>query len=330
MNVLVTGSSGFIGGAICRELVSRGERVRAFHRPGSNTLLLDDLPVEHHIGDLNDPSSLLNPMKGVSVVIHCAAQMGNTTDWKHFFNVTVRGTQAVLDIAREEKVKRFIHTSSVAALGVPEPGIKGSDASLLSETHTWNYSPKLWQYGYAKYLAEMEVQRAVALGLDAVIVNPTSVFGGGDVLRNESSVIRLVADRGLNLCAQGGMNVVHIHDVVVGHLSALEHGLRGERYIIGGENISHAAFFHTILSLTGKSRRLIILPPPLVKLVRRLFFITSRLLHLDINPGILNLAGYYFYYDLEKSQRQLRLSTPLDAKQAVIDASQWFKEHTLP
>ena len=330
MKILITGSTGFIGSAICRELVSRGEQVIAFHRSGSNTIPLNDLTIEHRIGDLNDAASLNNAVKGVDAVIHCAAQLGSSTDWRQFYNVTVRGTSALLDAARAVKVKRFIHTSSVAALGVPERGYKYNSRSLLTETHTWNFPPQRWQYGYAKYLAELEVQRAVAMGLDAVIVNPSSVFGPGDVLRLQSSVVRMVTERGLRLSAPGGMNVVHIHDVVLGHLAALEHGLCGERYILGGENLSHDRFIQLILESAGLSTRIITLSLPLVKLIQKLFFLTSRILHLSINPGILNLAGYYFYYALEKSIKQLGLPSPSNAKQTIADATQWFKEHPAP
>jgi len=330
LKILVTGSTGFIGSAICRELVARGEQVTAFHRSGSNTRPLDDLTIEHRIGDLNDPASLINAVKGVDAVIHCAAQLGSSTDWRRFYDVTVRGTRALLDAARAAKVRRFVHTSSVAALGVPERGFRNYSLSLLTETHTWNFPPQRWQYGYAKYLAELEVQRAVALGLDAVIVNPSSVFGPGDVLRVQTSVIRMVTEHGLRLSAPGGMNVVHIRDVVLGHLAALEHGLRGERYILGGENLPHDQFIRYILESAGLSTRIITLSLPLMKLMRKLFFLTSRILHLSINPGILNLAGYYFYYDLEKSHKQLGLPSPSSARQAITDATQWFKEQPAP
>jgi dihydroflavonol-4-reductase len=327
LKILVTGATGFIGGAICQALTAQGDQVRVFHRATSNTSLLDDLAVEHYIGDLNDPPSFNNAFKGVDAVIHCAAQLGSTSDWQRFYAVTVRGTRAVLDAAREARVRRFVHTSSVAALGVPESGPLRNNHTPISETHTWNFDPHRWQYGYAKYLAELEVQRAVTLGLDAVIVNPSSVFGPGDILRSRNSVIRMVAERGLRLSAPGGMNVVHIHDVVLGHLAALQHGRRGERYILGGENIPHERFFCSILDAAGIHARLINLPLPLVRLMQKLFFLFSGLLHLDINPGILNLAGYYFYYDLEKSMRQLHLPAPLSMQRAVSDANQWFKEH---
>ncbi len=328
MKILVTGSTGFIGNALCHELVACGEQVIAFHRPSSNIKPLDDLTIEHRIGDLNDPDSIHKAVKGVQAVIHCAAQLGSSTDWKRYYNVTVRGTRTLLDAARVAKVRRFIHTSSVAALGVPEHGYRNSSRSLLTETHTWNFHPRRWVYGYAKYLAELEVQRAVAMGLDAIIVNPSSVFGPGDVLRAKNSVLRMVAEQGMRLSAPGGMNVVHIRDVVQGHLAALEKGIRGERYILGGENLTHDRFIKTIQNVAGISTRIISLPLPLVVLVRKLFFLTSHILHLSINPGILNLAGFYFYYDLEKSCKQLGLPESMSARQAITDAYKWFKEYS--
>jgi dihydroflavonol-4-reductase len=328
LKILVTGSTGFIGNALCHELAACGEQVIAFHRPTSNTSPLDDLNIEHRIGDLKDPASINKAVKGIHALIHCAAQLGKPTEWQQYYDVSVRGTRTLLNAARAANVRRFIHTSSVAALGVPERGVDGVSPTFLTETHTWNFSPRRWVYGYAKYLAELEVQRAVALGLDAVIVNPSTVFGPGDVLRAKSSIIRMVSEQGLRLSAPGGMNVVHIRDVIRGHLSALEYGLRGERYILGGENITHDLFIQTIQNVACISSKIISLPLPFVNLVRRLFFLTSRILHLDINPGILNLAGFYFYYNLEKSQKYLRLPAPLNARQAITDACHWFKEYS--
>ena len=329
MKILVTGATGFIGGAICRELIARGDHVRAFRRASSNTSLLDDLPVEHQIGDLGDPPSLRQAVEGMDAIIHCAAQLGSHGNWQSYHTVTIQGTRAILEAALKARVKRFIHTSSVAALGVPEVGPSPRYIPLLSENHTWNFDPQRWPYGYAKYLAELEVQRAVALGLDAVILNPSSVFGAGDLLRNRSSIIRMVAERGLRLSTAGGMNVVHIHDVVLGHLAALDKGHQGERFILGGENIPHDRFMRLIMESAGIHAKLIKLPLSLVNLMRNLSGSASKLFHFDINPGILNLAGFHFYYDLEKSRRELGLPPPLGARQAVTDAFLWFKERPI-
>ena len=113
-------------------------------------------------------------MQGIEVVFHTAALLGGDEAAGRMYPVTVEGTRAVLLAARQAGVRRLVHTSSVAALGVPEKGLKY--VLPMDENHSWNFYPEYWPYGYAKYLAEMEVQKAVALGLDAVIVNPSIVF----------------------------------------------------------------------------------------------------------------------------------------------------------
>ena len=118
-NVLVTGSTGFIGGALCAELVLSGYSVRAFHRASSNPYLLKGLPVEHAIGDLSTPKSLTSSMKGIDVVFHAAALLGPTNNPDEHYRVTVAGTQTVMNAALQNKVQRVIHTSSIAALGIP-------------------------------------------------------------------------------------------------------------------------------------------------------------------------------------------------------------------
>ena len=197
MKILVTGSTGFIGAALCRALVMRGHSVRAFHRPTSNLLLLNDLPVEHVLGDMTQPETIQAAMQGMEAVFHTAATLGGGgRDLAgRMYTVTVEGTRTILRFAREAGVQRVVLTSSVAALGVPERfphGEMHAPVPVMNENHTWNLRPDYWPYGYAKYLAELEVQRAVAGGQDAVIVNPTVVFGAGDIY---SAPNRLEASR---------------------------------------------------------------------------------------------------------------------------------------
>ncbi len=235
MKILVTGSTGFIGGALCQALVAQGgHSVRAFHRVNSSLRLLEGLPVEHAIGDLTQPATLTAAMEGIEAVFHAAAWMGDSEPGR-LYAVTVEGTRAVLRAARQAGVRRLVHTSSVAALGVPPP----HRVTLMDETHTWNIRPEQYPYGYAKYLAELEIQKEVAQGLDAVIVNPALVLGAGDIHRGSTSILLKVAQRKVGVTMEGGLNVVHIQDVVNGHLKALECGQTGERYILGGQNLSY-------------------------------------------------------------------------------------------
>jgi dihydroflavonol-4-reductase len=320
MRVLVTGSTGFVGGALCRALLAQGHQVRAFHRPGSALRLLEGLPVEHALGDLTQPETLLPAMQGIEVVFHAAAQLGGKGPLAQFLAVTAQGTRALLQAAQAAGVRRVVHTSSVAALGVPEVGpVKG--VGLLDELHTWNYPPERWRYGYAKYQAELEVQRAVAMGMDVVIVNPSIVFGPGDIYRAQSSLVVVQARHPIPVSLPGGSNVVHLDDVVAGHLAALERGRTGERYILGGENLSHTALLRLAADVTGTRAARVVLPVWTAKLLAHL----QPVLHLPIGADELGLAGYQFYYDTGKARRELGLAAPVPARRALQDAYDWFK-----
>ena len=294
----------------------------AFHRPTSALRLLEDLPVEHAIGDLTQPATIQAAMNEVEVVFHAGALLGTAQPGRSYA-VTVEGTQSVLQAARVAGVRRVVHTSSVAALGVPEPG-RRNGRGLLNENHSWNYRPDHWPYGYAKYLAEQEVQRAVSQGQDVVIVNPSIVFGAGDIYRQSSSPVVQVARQKIPFITEAGLNVVHLEDVVAGHLAALEKGKRGERYILGGENLTVEALVSLIADLAGVPAPGMILPPGLVRFLSRALGAAQSFLHLPVGVSELRLAGYYFYYETKKAQRELGLGQPKPARQALADALDWF------
>jgi dihydroflavonol-4-reductase len=325
MNILVTGSTGFIGGKLCQALVAKGHNVRAFHRPSSSLRLLDGLPVEHALGDLTHPETISAAMEGVEAVFHAAALLGSE-DSGRLYSVTVEGTRAVLQAALNAGVRWLVHTSSVAALGVPETGRNGHFP--IDENHAWNFRPDYWSYGYAKYLAEMEVQKAVAAGLDAVIVNPSIVLGPGDVYRQTSSIIMQTARRRLPALVVGGLNAVHIDDVVNGHIAALERGRRGERYILGGENLSITEFIQKIAAITGAPTPALVLPGSVARLLTGPFRLAGAVLDLPISYQTLYLAGYYFYYDTGRAREILGLAPPIPVDQAITEAYDWFMEKT--
>ena len=221
MIALVTGSTGFIGAQLCRTLCEQGIQVRAFHRSSSNTLLLDGLPVEHVIGDITQPETYTSSLKNIDVLFHTAAVLNSREGVEKLTAINVSSTKMLLQAALKQGVKRVVYTSSVASLGVPEQRSRhGKPHPLLNESHTWNFIPGHWQYGYSKYLAEMEVQYAVSQGLDAVIVNPSVVMGEGNINRLTNSPIVLVANRRLPVTVPAGMNIVHVKDVTWGHILA--------------------------------------------------------------------------------------------------------------
>ncbi|NPV77863.1 MAG: NAD-dependent epimerase/dehydratase family protein [Anaerolineae bacterium] len=326
MNILVTGSTGFIGAALVRRLAQEGHAVRAFHRPTSSQRLLEGLEVEHVLGDLTQPETLEKAMEGIEVVFHAAAALSGRDDPGRLYAVTVEGTRALLRAARAAGVRRVVHTSSVAALGVPERAGKGQNPILLDENHSWNYRPERWPYGYAKYLAEMEVQRAVAQGLDVVIVNPSVVYGSGDIYRQSRSLVVQIAHRRLPAVVDAGFNVVHIEDVVDGHLAAMERGQCGERYILGGQNVMVHALVKEIARVVGSPAPMVVLPAWLVRRMALPARWLSPFIEMPVAPETLYLAGYRFYVSTRKALTQLGLPPPRPWQDAICEAFEWFKE----
>jgi dihydroflavonol-4-reductase len=324
MNVLVTGSTGFIGSHICRAFVAQGTQVRAFHRFGSPLTLLEGLPVEHVYGDLTDPASIEAAMQGVDVVFHAAAQLGSHKNPERIYEVTVQGTRYVLNVALHSGIQRVVHTSSVAALGIPPKGLQ--HPYLIDERHTWNFRPEWWRYGYAKYLAELEVQAAVAQGLDVVIVNPTIVLGAGDLNRISGDIVIHVARRHIPVSIQGGLNAIHIEDVARGHLAALEHGRCGERYILGNENMTHHQFLSAVAKAAGVSPPLLTIPNGCLPLLAYPLTLAHEVFHLPMMGSDLHRAGCYFYYDTHKAQSELGLTDMLPVSQAIDETLAWYKK----
>ncbi|HPH96665.1 MAG TPA: SDR family NAD(P)-dependent oxidoreductase [Anaerolineaceae bacterium] len=320
---LVTGAAGFLGGALCRTLLAEGWRVRALHRPTSSLRQLEGLDFEAVTGDLTQPDTIHQAMKGVEVVFHTAALLENS-DPGRLYTVNVEGTRAVLKAAHEAGVRRVVHTSTVAVLGMPEKGPGSAVPAPIDENHAFNLPPARWPYGYAKYLAELEVQKAVAGGLDAVIVNPSLITGPGDVYRKESAII-VQAARGrlpARIAPPGGINVVHINDVCAGHLAALQHGQTGQRYILAGQNITHFEYLRLTAEITGAPPPRSIAPAWIFRAMAFFSRIGQRFMSMPLGPTELNMAGTYFYY---KTAHPLPTPEPAPARQAIEDAWQWFK-----
>ena len=324
MKILVTGSTGFIGSHLCQALVSAGENVRAFHRPSSSLEGLAGLAVERAIGDITRPDTLKPAMQDIEVVFHCAAMLGLPNDPDQMYKVTVQGTRNVMQAARRAGVRRLVHTSSVAALGVPLETQQAASPIPMDERHTWNFPPDRWRYGHAKYLAEMEVQFAVAQGLDAVIVNPAIVIGAGDLNRISGDTIIHLAQGHIPVAVAAGLNAIHIEDVVRGHLAALELGKTGERYILGAENLTLLQFLQIIAQVAGVNAPKISLPARLVRGLARPAQAAEKLLTLPVSSELLYKAGYFFYYDTRKAQKELGFCARLSVRRSVAEAYAWY------
>ncbi len=326
MRVLVSGATGFLGSSLCRALVRQGHTVRALHRATSPLGALHDLPLERVVGDVMDPACLDRAMDGIEVVFHTAAQMGRWGNPEQATASHVLGTRHVLQAARRAGVSRVIHTSSVAALGVPDPARDEAGAVLMDEHHVWNYAASRWPYGHAKHLAEQEVARAVAAGMWAVIVNPAWVVGPGDVHRVRSSLVWHAARGKIPVSVTGGLNVVHIDDVTAGHLAALARGRCGERYILGGENLNLSTVLRIAAEAAGRRPPRWKLPAGMVRRAAAAVGPLLRALSLPVGNEILQLAGRYFYYDTRKARDELGIGVPRPFRQAVDDALAWYRK----
>jgi dihydroflavonol-4-reductase len=326
MRILVTGASGFIGSCLCRALCAQGHEVIALHRSTSLLAGLDGLPVRRFVGDMLDPPSLARAFEGVEVAFHTAAPMRPEADGRTAIEAHVLGTRQVMQAARRAGVRRLIHTSSVAALGVPDvpPSASAKDAPLLDERHAWNYLPERWPYAFAKHSSELEVLRAVEEGLQAVIVNPSAVFGAGDWYRTSKSLVAHLGRGARVPVLDGGLNAVHVDDVVAGHLAAVERGRIGERYILGGENLTLADMFRITAQVVGRRPPRLRLPLGAVPAVRRLLQPARAILRLPIEPSLLWLAGYYFFYDTRKAQVELGLPPARSYRQAAQETYAWL------
>lgn len=264
MKVLVTGAAGFVGIPLCIELAEKGLEVHALVRNSSQNNPLQHPGIRLIKGDLLDPASLHEAVQGCDQVYHLAAFTGVwSPDPSVYHRVNVGGTEAVLQAALKAGVKRVVITSTAGVIG-PSPG-----RGIIVDEQT-NAIPELsTEYERTKLESERLAFSYLDHGLEVVIVNPSRVFGKG-WLRDSNSVTRLIRlyDQGKWRFVPGDGqktgNYVHVGDVVRGHLLAMERGRPGQRYILGGENLTYNEFFSLLGELTGKRRRMIHLPLPLM------------------------------------------------------------------
>ena len=231
---LILGSTGCIGNNVTRACLAAGWSVRAFRRATSQTWMLDGLDVEHVIGDLADPASLADAMRDCDAVFHAAAYYPrHSLDLNGSLRDAVLGMRNVLDAAAQAKVGRLIFTSTLTTLGPPsEPGRLADERDFYLPGSTGS------AYFESKWAMEAEAWRAIAIGLPLIIVNPTAVFGPWDVGPTTGEILVKLANGRFPVWVDLETNVVDARDVGIGQVLAAEHGRVGQRYILGGENIS--------------------------------------------------------------------------------------------
>jgi len=322
--VLVTGGTGFIGSNLCERLRTRGCRVRILRRQGSDLRAIAGIDVEHRIGDILDPASLCTAVAGCDTVFHAAALVTFRKKKRaEQFEVNVRGTQNVVQACLSAGVGRLVHVSSIAAIGHSE------DGSPATEETPYNWGATS-AYRHTKHLGEEEVQTGIAQGLSAVIVNPSVVLGERDIRFHGGEIIRLVRKGMIPLYVDGGINVARVGDVVEGMIAAAEWGKAGERYILGGENLTYKEVFVRAARLVGGRAPFARLPSPLLRISARVVERVFEMVGADppLTEEMVEGTTRYNWYSSEKAVRYLGYRiTPFD--EAVLAAYRWYKDNGL-
>jgi nucleoside-diphosphate-sugar epimerase len=322
----VTGATGFIGSRLVGELVRRGDVVRALVRPTSSREGLEDKRITAVVGDIGDPASLRAGMEGCSGVFHLAAYARNwARDPSTFFDLNVGGTRNVLAAARVAGVARIVLTSTMVTFGPTPPGFVGDEGMPRS-------TPRFFtEYEESKTVAEREALALAADGLPVVIVNPTRVYGPGKLTEGNSTTIMIdLYDRGrFPVLLAGGANVANyafVDDLVRGHLLAMERGRVGERYILGGENVSLGHLFDLVDEVTGKRHLRFNLPAGLAMAYSRVEKRKAEWLGLypRITPGWVETFLRDWAYSSAKAERELGYTvTPL--KEGIRLTCEWLR-----
>ncbi|MFO7287526.1 MAG: NAD-dependent epimerase/dehydratase family protein [Gammaproteobacteria bacterium] len=322
MTMLVTGANGFVGAAVVRALLASGERVRAFVRASSDRRNLDGLDVEIAVGDIREPATLAAAMQGCRAVFHVAADYRLwVPNADAMLATNVQGSINVLDAAAAAGVARVVYTSSVATLGLRK------DRGPADEETPVTLDDMIGTYKRSKYLAEQAVaRRARELGLDVVTVNPSTPIGPGDIKPTPTGRIILDAALGrIPAFVDTGLNLVHVDDVARGHLLALEKGRRGERYILGGRDMSLERILAIVAERCGRPRPKVKLPHWLVYPIAAGSELAARITGREPRVTLdgVRMSTKHMYFSSAKAERELGY-TWRDPAEAVADAIDWF------
>ncbi len=303
---LVTGATGLLGSEVVKLLVGRGDSVRILRREHSKLDLLNPIAndIDHVIGDVTDRPAVEEAMRGARYVYHVAARIGYGTrgEEKEIMRVNVQGTAVVVDAALHEGVERVTHTSSIAALGKP-----ADPQGLITEQTQWKESPVNSIYGRSKWMAELEVYRGIAEGLDAVMVNPSLIFGTGRAGENTREVVDRVRRGKLPGIPQGGNMVADALDVAEGHLKAMSTGRTGEKYILGSENLSWREIIGTIADVFGVEAPTRTIPPKLAIMAASVIELAGQIFGFRplITRSNIRQSSRTYRYDNSKSVSEL-------------------------
>jgi len=325
MKALVTGATGFVGSHVARFLAGQGAELRVLVRPTSLTANLEGIAAERVTGDLREPESLRKAMAGCEAVFHVAADYRLWTREPHeMYRSNVEGTRNVIRLAREAGVRRVVYTSSVATMGF------SSNGHLADENSPVGLGDMIGHYKRSKFQAEQIALEAGRGGADVVVVNPTTPVGEQDIKPTPTG--RIIVDflkRKFPAYVDTGLNLVDVGEVARGHVAALEKGRRGERYILGGENLTLKQILDKLAAITG-------LASPRVKLPYAVALatgvvdtaVTGLLLRREprVTVDAVRMGRKKMFVSSAKAERELgwKLVPVEDALRRAVD---WFRSH---
>jgi len=325
MKIFVTGATGFLGSHVARQLLTRGAELRLLVRPTSRTENIDDLPAERVVGDLRDVASLEKGMGGCEVVFHVAADYRLwARNRQELYDSNVEGTRNILQAARDAGVRRVVYTSSVATMGF------GNNGQLTDERSPVTLGNMIGDYKRSKFMAERLVIEAGQAGQNVVIVNPTTPIGERDIKPTPTG--RIVVDflkRKFPAYVDTGLNLVDVVDCAEGHLLAMDKAVPGERYILGGENLTLKQILDKLAAITG-------LPSPRVRLPYAMAYATGvvdtlvtgtmRKREPRVTLDSVRMGRKKMFVTSVKAERELGWN-PRPVDDALRRAVEWFQAH---
>ncbi len=323
--VLITGATGFVGSAVARKLLARGARVRALVRPFSDRRNIAGLDLELVEGDLLSPETFAPALEGCNALFHIAADYRLwVPDPAPLYAANVDGSRALIEAALAAGVTRIVYTSSVATLGLNRDGTPADEETPVAE------SAMIGHYKRSKFLAEQAVRRLIeACSAPVVIVNPAAPVGPRDIKPTPTGRLIVEAAAGrMPAYVDTGLNLVHVDDVAEGHLLAFERGAVGERYILGGQDMTLAEILGEIAALTGRRAPRIRLSHTLLLPLAHAAEAWARLSGHEpfVTLDGLRMARKHMYFSSAKARAALGYS-PRPAAVALADAVAWFREN---
>jgi dihydroflavonol-4-reductase len=303
MNVLVTGATGFLGSHLCHRLAAEGHTITVLWRGTSKLDTLATLNLRYEIGEITDAESVDRAARGKDVVIHAAACLPRKgTSRQVLFNVNVVGTKNIVEACLRNNVRRLLHVSSVAAVGIPD-----DPTQPANEDFHFNLEHSELHYHISKHQAEAVVAEGLAQGLDAVIVNPTGLSGPAPSFYRGSEIVRHVRRNRILRYSPGGVCVAHVRDVIDSLIAALNRGITGNRYILGGENLTFLQMMERTAAVLGLKRIYVPIPAIATKLLATAAGSWSIVWQRGFSPAYVKYycASRYSFYDSSKASSRL-------------------------